>query len=253
MATRTKRSGDGAKRSSTRPPGPPRRTSSRTPTIVAVVVVLLVAVVVIGGVLLSGSGGSQGSGQAVPVTPAPASYGTTVEGGVVTAGGPAPHTLDLYEDALCPACQSFEQSYGDRVAQAVASGRLQVRFHMVDLLEQRSNPPGYSSAGGNAMICAAENGAFPAVHTSLYAAQPPEGGRGYDTGQLVDLGQRAGAGPGYADCVTGGRHVGEINQNFQAAVNDRALQNNGSFGTPTIVLDGRLLPPGSADLGPVLG
>ena len=51
MATRAKRPGDGAKRSSTRGAAPPRRTSSRTPTIVAVVVVLLVAVVVIGGVL----------------------------------------------------------------------------------------------------------------------------------------------------------------------------------------------------------
>lgn len=240
MATRSKR------------PAPPRRTSSRTPTIVAVVVVVLVAVVVIGGVLLSGNK-SDGSAQPIPVTPAAASYPTTVEGGVVVAGGPAPHTLDLYEDALCPSCQSLEQSYGARIAQAIAAGRVQVRYHMVNLLDQRSNPPGYSSQGGNAMICAAENNAFPTVHTSLYAAQPPEGGRGYDTGQLVDLGQRAGAGPGYADCVTSGRHIADIAQNYQQALSNPALQNNGSFGTPTIVLDGRTLRPGSADLTPILG
>lgn len=232
-------------------PAPPRRTSSRTPTIVAVVVVVLVAVVVIGGVLLSGNK-SEGSGQPIPLTPAPASYSTTVANGVITAGGPAPHTLDLYEDALCPSCQAFEQAYGARIAQAVAAGRLQVRYHMVNLLDRRSDPPGYSSQAGNAMICAAENNAFPTVHASLYAAQPPEGGHGYDTAQLVDLGRRAGAGPGYADCVTSGRHVAEIAQNFQQALNNPALQNNGSFGTPTIVLDGRKLQPGSAALNPIL-
>jgi protein-disulfide isomerase len=243
MATRSKRPAP----ATTKP-----TTSSRTPMIVGVAVVLLVAIVVIGGVLLSGNS-SEGQGQAIPVAPAPAQYATTVAGGVVTAGGAAPHTIDLYEDAQCPACQSFEESYGPRIAQAIAAGRVQVRFHMVNLLDQRSNPPGYSTAGGNAMICAAENNAFPAVHTSLYAAQPPEGGRGYDTGQLVDLGQRAGAGPGYADCVTSNRHGAEIAANFQQASTDPALQRQGSFGTPTIVVDGKLLQQQSGDLDAVLG
>ena len=240
MATRPKR------------PAPVKRTTSRMPMVIGVVVVVLVAAVVFGGVLFSGGGGSGTSGQAIPVTPAAASYPTSVAGGVITTGGPAPHTVDLYEDALCPACQSFEQRAGAPITQAITAGRIQVRYHLVNLLEQRSNPPGYSSAGGNAIICAAENGAFPAVHASLYAAQPPEGGRGYDTGQLVDLGRRAGAGPGYAECVTSNRHAGEIAQNFQQASTDPALQRNGSFGTPTIVVDGKLQQQGSTELDQVL-
>ena len=241
MATRSKR------------PTTTQRTSSRMPTIVGIAVVVLVAIVVIGGVLLSGNGSEGSGGQAIPVAPAAAQYPTTVQDGVVTAGGPAPHTIDLYEDALCPACQAFEQSYGARIAQGIASGKVQVRYHLVNLLDQRSTPPGYSSQGGNAMICAAENNAFPTVHTSLYAAQPSEGGKAYDTGQLVDLGQRAGAGPGYADCVTGGRHVAAINQNFQTASTDPALQRQGSFGTPTIVVDGKLLQQqNTGDLDAVL-
>ena len=233
-----------------RPAPPPPRRTSRTPTIVAVAVVVLVAAFVFGSVLLSG--GSQESGQAIPVSAAPAAYPTAVEDGVVVAGGPAPHTLDLYEDALCPACQAFEQRAGTPIAEAVAAGRVQVRYHLVNLLEQRSDPPGYSTAAGNAMICAAESEAFPTVHASLYAAQPREGGRGYDTGQLVDLGQRAGAGAGYAECVQSGRHVGQIAVNYRQAVNDPALQRDGSFGTPTIVLDGRLLEPGAPELDAVL-
>jgi protein-disulfide isomerase len=233
-----------------RPAPPPPRRTSRTPTVVAVAVVVLVAAVVFGGVLLSG--GSQESGRAIPLTPAPSAYPTSVENGVVVAGAPAPHTLDLYEDALCPACQAFEQRAGTTIAQAVASGRVQVRYHLVNMLEQRSDPPGYSTGAANAMICAAESGAFPAVHASLYAAQPREGGRGYDTGQFVDLGRRAGAGVGYAECVQSGRHAGEVGANYQQAVSDPALQRAGSFGTPAIVLDGRLLEPGAPDLDAVL-
>jgi protein-disulfide isomerase len=171
---------------------------------------------------------------------------------LVGTGGPAPHTLDLYEDPLCPACQAFEQRAGDAIAQGVAAGRLQVRHHLVNLLEQRSDPPGYSTAAGNAMLGAAEHGAFPTVHSSLYAAQPAEGGAAYDTAQLVDLGRRAGAGPGYAECVQSGRYDAQTAQNDQQAVTDPALQQDGSFGTPTIVLDGRRLEPGAPDLDAVL-
>jgi len=236
MATRPKR------------PAPPQRTTSRTPMIVAIAVVVLVAAVVFGGVFLAGNGSDNAQSGTIPDTPAPAEYATTVADGVITAGGPAPRTLDVYEDALCPACQAFEQRYGDQIAQATAAGRVQVRYHLVNLLDRRSSPPGYSSAAGNAMMCAAENDAFPAVHASLYAAQPPEGARGYDTAQLIGLGQRDGAGPGYADCVTNGRHLGEVAVNFQNASNDPALQRDGGFGTPTVVLDGRLVPVGSPEL-----
>lgn len=240
MATRPKR------------PAPPKRTTSRTPMIVAVAVVVLVAAAVFGGVFMAGNSSDGAASAAIPAASAPAQYATGVADGVVTAGGPAPRTLDVYEDALCPACQAFEQRYGEQIAQATAAGRVQVRYHLVNLLDQRSTPPGYSSAAGNAMICAAENNAFPAVHASLYAAQPTEGAGGYDTAQLVDLGQRAGAGPGYADCVTNGRHLGEVALNFQEASNDPALQREGSFGTPTVVLDGRLVQAGAPELDQAL-
>lgn len=242
-----------------------RRSGISTPTVVAVVVVVLVAVVVIGGVLLTGGGsggrdasapGAVSTSEPIPVVPAGASYPTTVRpDGVIVAGGPAPQVLDVYEDALCPGCQQFEQRAAEPLARAITEGRLQVRYHMVNLLEQMSSPPGYSSAAGNAIICAAANGAFPTVHTSLYAAQPSERGAGYTTDQLVDLGNRAGAGPGYAACVTEGRYTGQVAQNFQRASNDPNLrQESGSFGTPSLVLDGRLQTLGeSPALDAVLG
>lgn len=217
-----------------------KRSGPSVPVIAAVVVVVLLAVVVIGGVLLSGQNGSTANAAPIPTAQAPAQYPTTVQGTVIVAGNAAPHVLDVYEDALCPACKQFEEGAAAPIAQAVAAGRIQVRYHMVNLLDRSSRPAGYSTLGGNAMMCAAENNAFPTVHTSLYAAQPTEGGTGYTAEQLADLGQRAGAGPGYAECVTSGRHSAAVADNFQRALNDPNLKGEGGFGTPTLVLDGKL-------------
>lgn len=232
-----------------------RSSGSRTPLVVAVAVVVLVGVVVIGGVLFSGRDGGPGAGGSAPIptVPAAAAYPTSVDGGVVVAGARAPHTLEVYEDALCPACQSFESRGGDRIARAVADGRLQVRYHLVNLLDRASRPAGYSTQAGNAMICAAENGAFPAVHASLYAAQPAENAAGWTVDQLAGLGPRVGAGPGYAECVTSGQHDAAVAANYRTALADPALRGESGFGTPTLVLDGRLLDGGSTALDDVLG
>ena len=53
--------------------------------------------------------------------------------------------------------------------------------------------------------------------------------------------------------MTSNRHAGEIAQNFEQASNDPALQRQGSFGTPTIVVDGKLQQQGSTELDQVLG
>ncbi len=228
---------------------------SRGPRIAAVVTVVIVAVAVFGGIFLFG-GRSGEPAAAIPPTRAEGTYPVSVQDGVIVAGpaAGAPHTLDVYEDALCPACQQFESRGGAPITAALDAGRLQVRYHLVNLLDERSRPAGYSSLAGNAIICAAENGAFPSVHASLYAAQPQENSAGYTAEQLVTLGQQVGAGPGYAACVQDGTHTAAVAQNFQQASTDPALQSTpGSFGTPTLVLDGRLQTSQDNQLDAVLG
>ncbi|WP_018334088.1 DsbA family protein [Actinomycetospora chiangmaiensis] len=232
-----------------------RRRRSRAPMIVGIVVVAVLAVV-IGGVVLTQHTAATGAADpstpagSIPISRAGTPFATTVDSGVVVAGRSASHTLDVWEDALCPACQSFEARGGARIAKVVAEGKLRVRYHLVNLLEQRSEPEGYSTLGGNAMLCGAENGIFPDLHVSLYTAQPDEGGTAYTADQLVDLGTRLGAGPGYADCVRSGKYAPVIAANFAAAAKDPALrhQQTGSFGTPTLVLDGKMLEAGDARL-----
>jgi protein-disulfide isomerase len=244
---------------------------SRTPLIVGIIVVGVLALV-IGSTLFDrrddadASGGSSTVGP-IPITRAAVQFPASVADGVVVAGAPAkpakstksskstkgasaPHVLDLYEDAQCPACQALESRGGARLAQAVADGTLQIRYHLLNMLDQRSQPPGYSTLGGNAMMCGAENGIFPDLHVSLYTAQPDEGGAGWTVDQVVDLGKRLGAGPGFEPCVRSGAHAKEIAANFAAAAHDPKLvrQGQSGFGTPTMVLDGTLLQPGDQRL-----
>lgn len=228
---------------SSRPPvtrgrPPVTKGPSRAPTIVAVVSVLLVAVVVIGGVLYFRSRPS-GPLQTGPVA---ATYGTTVQNGVIVAGT-GPRVIDVYEDALCPACRQFETTYSERITAALNAGRVTVRYHMVNLLEDSSSPPGYSTAGGAALICAAENNAFPSLHQALYAQQPAEGGPGFTPDQLVDAGRQAGAAPGYEPCVRSTKYAAAVGANYRQAAGSPALlqtvQGRTGFATPTVVLDGR--------------
>ena len=236
----------------TRRPAPKAlQTKSRTPTVVAVAVVLVLGVAVIGGVLFSGGGSSS----AIDASPAAASYPTVVQGDTIVAGT-GPTKIDVYEDLLCPACQQFETVYGPKIGDALGAGKVQVTYHLVNLLEQSSNPPGYSTLAGNAMMCAAENGAFAGLHQALYAQQPREGGKAYTADQLVTAGQQAGAGPGYEACVRSGTHSPAMSANLAAAENDPALQQTVSgrtgFGTPTIQVDGRTVQPGGPELAAAL-
>lgn len=236
-----------------------RGNGSRTPLTIGILVVGVLAVV-IGGTLLgkgddadASSGGSSTTGP-IPITRAAVQFPAEVDGGVVIAGPAgkkaAPHTLDVYEDALCPACQALESRGGARLAKAAADGTLRIRYHLVNMLDQRSAPQGYSTLGGNAMMCAAENGIFPDMHVSLYTAQPEEGGAGWNVDQIVDLGKRLGAGPGFEPCVRSGAHTKDIALNFGQAAHDPKLVRQGAsgFGTPALVLDDALLQPGDMRL-----
>jgi protein-disulfide isomerase len=215
---------------------------SNTPTILAVV--FLVALVVVIGVAVYFANANKTAALPAnqPISPVNATYQTRVEGTVVVAGT-GKTTLDIYEDAQCPACKQFEALDGQKITDGLNSGKLTVRYHMVNLLEQSSNPPGYSTLGGNAIMCAAQNGAFPTLHKTLYDRQPEENGAGYTVDDLVTMGKNSGAGPGYEACVRGNTYGAAVSQNYQQALANPALQQQSGgqsgFGTPTIQLNNK--------------
>ena len=234
--------------------GPPRRSAtaaaraaaaadSRRRVITAGAVILLLAAAVVGGVLWQRSRSTLAD--AAP-TSIDASYPARVDNGTVLAGADsAKTTIDVYEDFLCPACGNFEQRNADKINNALVAGTLKVRYHIINLLDEQSNPAGYSLDSGSAALCAADAGAFPSYHASLYGNQPKEGGRGYSLDQLVKLGHDLGiTDPAFDQCVRGRTHADAVRAQLAAATSDPALRRprpGGAqvFGTPTVVVAGK--------------
>jgi protein-disulfide isomerase len=167
-------------------------------------------------------------------------YPVRREGAVVVVGKDnAKVTLDVYEDFLCPVCGAFEQNFGDAMEQHVKDGTLRLKYHMLPMLNESSDPPGYSMDSANAGLCAADGGKFPEFHQSLYDAQPEEGARGWDKQQLAKLGKDLGiTSAGFKSCVESGKYDSIVQSQFEQVRTAEYLQQeiNGQkgFGTPTI-------------------
>jgi protein-disulfide isomerase len=222
----------------------------RTKIIIGLVVVLLVAGAVIGGVLYSNAQKNKTAGQDIPVNSSAAApdYPVTRDGVTVVVGKPdAKVTIDLYEDFLCPICGRFEAANSAAIQAKVKDGSIQARYHMVAILNNRSDPPGYSLDAANAALCAADANRFAAFHDSLYGKQPEEGARGYDKTQLTDLGTRAGiTSPDFKSCIDTNHYTQQIQTAQDQITNTSYLQQddgNGHkvFGTPTVAVGQKMI------------
>jgi protein-disulfide isomerase len=200
---------------------------NRTPMVV-VAVVIVVAVVVGGALLIVRALGNE-------VEP---TYTASADGAVVTAGT-GPVVIDVYEDYICPSCERFEERYGNEITTALNDGRLTVRFHTIAILDEQSNPPGYSTRAANAALCAVPAGIFPRYHKKLFDEQPAEGSAGLSNEQLIEFGTELGAQGDFAGCVQGNSHAEAIAKETERSTNDPALQTEGRFGTPTVAIDGK--------------
>lgn len=178
----------------------------------------------------------------------PAAYPVAVDGVVVTAGQPtAPVTLDIYEDYLCPYCERLENRSGGDIGTALNEGKIKVNYHALNILEDRTTPPGYSTLAANAALCAVPAGIWPAFHERLFVEQPAEGSAGLTAAQLTQMGTELGAGQGFGACVEANAQAPAIKAATEAAVVDPGLQTDGQFGTPTVALGGRKIDVSASD------
>jgi protein-disulfide isomerase len=220
--------------------------------IIGISAVVVVAALVTGGVIWTISERDKTEGQVInpgATTSALAGDVTQKRDGVVVTVGKtgAKASIDVYADFLCPICGEFEKQYKGQIEQAVNDGKLQVRYHMVPLLNDRSNPAGYSLDSANAALAAADAGKFVPFHDALFANQPEEGKRGYDKAQLIKLGQDVGiTDPKFAETVNAGTYDQQIDAAFQQIGSDPKLAQdfgNGQtgFGTPTVTSNGTIV------------
>lgn len=228
------------------------KSGDRKKVVIAVVVVVLLAGAVLGGVIYTNSKKNATEGQEIAAKGTTelddaatgageeATYPVHRDGAVVAVGeDSATVTLDVYEDFLCPVCRAFEESYGEELEKHVKDGALRVRYHMLPMLNERSDPPGYSMDSANAGLCAADADRFPAFHTSLFDAQPEEGARGWDKQQLARLGKDLGiTDPSFQSCVDSDEYDGILQANLDEVRSTEYLQQDfdgqRGFGTPTV-------------------
>jgi protein-disulfide isomerase len=241
-----------------------RGAKDRKKVVIGAVVVVVLAAAVIGGILVYNDQKNATEGQDIKaLTPGTSQQAdgaaldempVTRDGGIVVVGEPdAKVTLDVYEDFLCPACRAFEDTYGPDIDKHVADGTVRVRYHMLPMLNERSDPPGYSMDSANAGLCAADAGVFPAFHKSLFGSQPEEGSRGWDRQQLAKLGTDLGGDKAdFTACVTSGEHEDLVQENFDEVKKVPYLQQEfpdgaKGFGTPTIAVGEKVVDTAKSD------
>jgi protein-disulfide isomerase len=210
--------------------------------VVATVVVVVAIIAVVGGVVWSQSQKEAATGTSTAV-PAGASMGKGYPAFAnVTAAAGAP-TVDLYEDFQCPNCKAFEDTTGQTLAQLVAAGTVQARYHGMAFLDTSANDE-YSTRALNAaavVLSTAGPDAFQTFHDLLYANQPAEGGSGLTDEQLIEYAGQTGA--------TGSTVQAQIHDltygDWVTKATDQASK-DGVTGTPTVFVDGTELSDLSA-------
>jgi protein-disulfide isomerase len=191
-------------------------------------VAVLVALVVV--VVVQTQRTSTSAGAAVPAN--------TVDRTVSVGSADAPVTVDLYEDFQCPNCKAFEDATGSTLAQFVADGTVQARYHGMAFLDTSANDQ-YSTRAldaAAAVVAVAGPEAFRSFHDLLFANQPAEGDSGLTDDQLIAYAAQAGAS---GQAVQ--QHIRDLTYgDWVKAATDQASK-DGVTATPTVLVDGKTM------------
>jgi protein-disulfide isomerase len=175
------------------------------------------------------------------------------DGGIPVAaegvGGAVDESLprvDVYLDYMCPACGAFEETNGDNLITLASDGAATVVYHPIAILNRFSNGTGFSTRAAAASALVAEEApeAFATFNQELFAGQPEEGTSGLSNEEIADIAREAGVSDEVAARIADGSALDSFGQWVTSATNEvsanQELANpqSGSFGTPTITIDG---------------
>lgn len=180
--------------------------------------------------------------------------GALDDGGIVLTGDRAAGgavddslpTVGVFFDYMCPICGQFETANQETLEGFLADGTANVVLYPVSILDRYSQGKAYSTRAASAAAWVADRAPaqFLDFHEALFANEPEENTAGHTNAELADLARQAGVPAAVAD----GIKSGEARRTFAqwvtsataSATGNEGLKNpqSGSFGTPTITLNG---------------
>jgi protein-disulfide isomerase len=142
--------------------------------------------------------------------------------------------VDVYADFLCPYGRLFAAANDADVRELAESGRATIRIHPRPMLDDYSEPAGYSGRSANAALAvyAEDPDLYWDMADALYANQPGEGGAGLTDEELIELAHSVGAGQDVDVVITEGRYIPWLEQVVEPEAQSKDI------GTPTVYIDG---------------
>ena len=157
-------------------------------------------------------------------------------GVVVASGWPgaAPVQLEIFCDPQCPYCAELESTYGDRITDDVASGRLAVTYRWLTFLDARHHND-VSARLSNALLVAADpttsGTAYQAFVQDLYRHQSSAGP---NNGDIAAMARESGLSEMVTDRIAAGDYAVDAAALNAANRTGLAEVNPENPGTPTV-------------------
>lgn len=172
--------------------------------------------------------------------------------GAIVLGKPGNvHTIDAFEDPMCPSCGAMEHLFGQEIAHRIDDGTLAVRYRLVNFLDPKSGSKDYSTRAIAANECVADTGDGPLYakfHQMLFTTdQPSENGGDLTNAQLADVAKRAGAPDTVQQCIAKGTRVDNARIHADAALAAMKSALGGKVETPTVLDNGKQIDVNTAD------
>lgn len=164
----------------------------------------------------------------------------SMDGSITWGDEAAPATVEYWGDFLCPACRAFGDEASATIEDAVNDGQARYVFYPVAILNNGTNPTGYSGRAASAMFCAAEEPEGYKFMKALFDGQPPQGGPGLSDEELAELAADVGLNESWNQCYEAGEYADMPLENTQQ------FDQNGFQGTPTVLVNGSELSSRSA-------
>lgn len=181
-------------------------------------------------------------GKVTPVTTKAVTNGTATP--VPTKNADGAVAVTEYVDWACPVCKQFEGAYANQILDRVKTGEATLAIQPVSILDRSYQNSRYASRAANAAMCVANFAPdkFLAVQTQFFDNQPQEGSKGLTNAEIAKLVKAGGAtGSDISECLSTERYKGWVTKSTQAVVGNPALQGQQGFGTPTILVNGKMV------------